>query len=83
MALRSRLKVQLYQWNLERVRAGEKPVSVLELAQVTGIAYSAVRKLLDNKSTRIDFETIDRLMRYFGTDNLNDILEYSPDPPRA
>lgn len=83
MALRSRLKVQLYQWNLERVRAGEKPVSVLELAQATGIAYSAVRKLLDNKSTRIDFETIDRLMHYFGTDNLNDILEYRPDQPRV
>ncbi len=79
MAIRSRLKVLLYQWNLERVRAGDKPVSVLELAHATGVAYSALRKLLDNKSTRVDFETLDKLMRYFDTDDLDDILEYTRD----
>ena len=81
MPVRSRVKVLLYQRNLERVRAGDKPVSVRGLALATGIAYSALRKLVDNQSTRIDFDTLDKLMRYFGTTDLDEILEYVPAPP--
>ncbi len=81
MPVRSRVKVLLYRRNLERVEAGEKPISVHGLALATGIAYSALRKLADNESTRVDFETLDKLMRYFDVTSLDEILEYKPEPP--
>ena len=83
MPIRSRVKVLLAERNLERARAGQKAISVRGLSQATGIAHSALVKLLDNKSTRVDFETLDRLMRYFSTQDLNEILEYQAEqPPR-
>ena len=81
MPIRSRVKVLMAERNLERARAGQKALSVRGLAEATGIAHSALVKLVDNKSTRVDFETLDRLMRYFGTRDLNEILEYQPDQP--
>ncbi len=82
MPVRSRVKVLLYRRNLERVEAGERPISMRGLAQASGIAYSALRKLADNESTRVDFDTLDKLMRYFGVTSLDEILEYIPDQPR-
>ncbi len=83
MPIRSRVKVLLAERNLERARAGQGSVSLPQLAAATGIAHSALRKLVNNQSTRIDFETIDKLMQYFGTNTLDDILEYTPpDRPR-
>ena len=79
MPVRSRVKVLLYEWNLERVRAGDKPLSLHGLAKATGLAPSALRKLANNESGRVDFETLDRLMRFFGTNDLRDLLEYRPD----
>src|SRR5919205_2605555 len=75
MPVRSRVKVLLYQQNAKRVAAGEKPITVRGLAREAGIAYSALRKLVDNESTRVDFDTLDKLMQFFGTRDLNDILE--------
>lgn len=78
MPIKSRVKVLLAERNLERARRGERSISVRGLAEATGIAHSALIKLVDNKSTRVDFETLDRLMRYFGTTDLDDILVYTP-----
>ncbi len=82
MPVRSRVKVLLYRRNLERVEAGERPISMRSLAQASGVAYSALRKLADNESTRVDFDTLDKLMRYFGVTSLDEILEYTPEQPR-
>jgi DNA-binding Xre family transcriptional regulator len=74
MPIRCNVKVLLAQRNLERARLGERAVSVRQLAETTGIAESALLRLLNNKTSRIDYTTIDKLMAFFGTDDLNDIL---------
>jgi DNA-binding Xre family transcriptional regulator len=74
MPIRSRVNVLLAQHNLERAQAGEKPVSVRALAKATGIAHSSLVNLVNGKVSRIDFETLDRLMKYFGTTDMNDVL---------
>jgi putative transcriptional regulator len=82
MPVRSRVKVLLAEQNLQRARAGQNPISVRAVAEATGITHSALVKLVNNQSTRIDFETIDKLMQFFGTDDINDILEYVPPAER-
>jgi DNA-binding Xre family transcriptional regulator len=57
--IRCNVKVLLAQRNLERARTGERAVSVRQLAEATGIAESALLKLVNNKTTRIDYTTID------------------------
>jgi DNA-binding Xre family transcriptional regulator len=74
MPIRPRVNVLLAQHNLERAQAGEKPVSVRALAKATGIAHSSLVNLVNGKVARIDFETLDRLMKYFGTTDMNDVL---------
>jgi DNA-binding Xre family transcriptional regulator len=74
MPIRCNVKVLLAQRNLERARKGERAISVRRLAEVTGIAESALLKLVNNKTSRIDYTTIDKLMAFFDTDNVNDIL---------
>ncbi len=83
MPIRSRVRVLLYRRNVERAEAGEKPITVVELARATGISYAGLRRLIDHETTRVDFATLDKLMQYFGTNDLDDILEYTPpDRPR-
>ncbi len=82
MPIRSRIKVLLAERNLDRARAGEKPISVRGVAEATGITHSALVKLVNGKSGMISFETMDKLMKFFGTTNLNDILEWVPDEER-
>ncbi len=79
MPIKSRVKILLAEHNLARARAGEKAISVRGLAEATGLTHSALVKLVDQKSTRIDFATLEKLMQFFGTHDLNDILEYTPD----
>jgi DNA-binding Xre family transcriptional regulator len=74
MPIRCNVKVLLAQRNLERARKGERAISVRQLAEVTGIAESALLRLVNNKTSRIDYTTIDKLMAFFDTDNVNDIL---------
>src|SRR5262245_7977997 len=81
MSVKSRVKVLLAERNLERARAGERAISVRQLAESTGITHSALVKLVNNQSQMIAFDTIDKLMRFFGTEHLDDILEFTPDDP--
>ncbi len=82
MPIRSRVKVLLAERNLERVRAGEHPISVRAIAEATGITHSALVKLVNNRTTRIDYETISKLMEFFGTQDIDDVLEYIPPAER-
>ena len=82
MPIRSRLRVQLNRRNLTRAEQGEAVLTAAELARQTGISYGTILDLINNRTTRIDFETLDRLMQYFGTNDLDDILEYRPPDQR-
>lgn len=74
MPIRSNLSVLLARANLRRAEAGETPLNWHLVAQSAGVTHSALLKLVRGESTRIDFETIDKLMGFFETDDLNDIL---------
>ncbi len=76
MPLRSRVKLLLAERNVELVRQGKKAISILGLSQATGITHSALIKFVNGQSSRVDFETLDRLMQFFETRDLNQILEY-------
>lgn len=82
MPVKSRIKVLLAERNLDRARSGEKPISVRGLAEATGITHSALVKLVNGKSNMISFETLDKIMQFFGTKDLNEILEYVPPQER-
>ena len=56
---------------------GERRQSVADLARATGIAYSTAYALYRGEVKRIDFETLDRLCRYFGV-STGEIFEYVP-----
>lgn len=74
MPIRANLGVLLARENLKRAQAGEPPLNWHTVAQTAGVTHSALLKLVRGESGRIDFETIDRLMEFFQTNDLNDIL---------
>ncbi len=83
MPVQSNLKVRLAEENLKRARAGRSPVSVRELARATGITHSALVKLINGQSTMVSFETIDKLLEFFRTNDLNEILVRVPEEQDA
>lgn len=56
---------------------GERRMSVAELQRQTGLSYVTLHSLYRDKSTRVDFETLDRICRVLGVQP-GDILEYQP-----
>jgi DNA-binding Xre family transcriptional regulator len=74
MPIHPRVNILLAEHNLKRVQAGEKPLSVRALAKATGIAHSSLVNLVNNKVSRVDFDTLDKLMQFFGTSDMNDVL---------
>ena len=65
MTIRSRIKILLAERNLERTKEGRETISVRRLSRETGITHSALVKLVNNQSERVDFETLDKLMKFF------------------
>lgn len=74
MPIRCNLNVLLAQANLRRAQSGEKPLTWFHISKETGLTHSALLKLARGDSSRIDFDTIDILMGFFQTDDVNDIL---------
>jgi putative transcriptional regulator len=57
---------------------GERRMSVAELQRQTGLSYVTLHNLYSDKSTRIDFETLNKICRALDV-RPGDILEYAPD----
>ena len=57
---------------------GSRRLSVLEVQRRSGISYSALRDLYNDRTKRLDFDTLDRLCRVLGC-GVGDLLEYRPD----
>lgn len=74
MPLRCDLNVLLARENLKRAQVGEKPLTWFHVAKETGLTHSALLKLARGESKRVDFDTIDLLMVFFKTEDVNDIL---------
>ncbi len=83
MPIRARIKVLLAEVNLQRTKDGERPISVRQLSEETGITHSALVQLVNGKSKMVAFETLDKLMQFFGTNSLDRLLEYVPPADRS
>jgi putative transcriptional regulator len=57
---------------------GERRMSVAELQRQTGLSYVTLHSLYRDKSTRIDFETLNKICRALDV-TPGDILEYTAD----
>lgn len=57
---------------------GERRMSIIELQRQTGLSYVTLHRLYSDKSTRVDFETLNRICRVLNVQP-GDILEYGPD----
>jgi len=79
VAIRSRLRVFLERHNLERAEAGVPRLSVRQLARETGVAHTSLAAWYAGKVKRIDFETLDKVMGYFGIVDVNLLLARTPD----
>lgn len=75
LAIRFKLHTLLAHHNLRRAYSGEKPLSIRKLGVETRLSHSSLLQIINNKATRIDLDTIERIMNFFKTDDLNDFLE--------
>lgn len=58
---------------------GERRMSIAELQRQTGLSYVTLHSLYSDKSTRIDFETLNKICKALSIQP-GDILEYATDP---
>ena len=75
------LRVLLARLNLHRAERGESPLSLRRLAAESGISLSVIVALHGGRSQRVDFATLDRLLRYFSTAldvGIDDLLGWEP-----
>jgi putative transcriptional regulator len=57
---------------------GDRRMSIAELQRQTGLSYVTLWNLYQGKSTRVDFETLNKICRALDV-QIGDILEYAPD----
>jgi DNA-binding Xre family transcriptional regulator len=76
--------VLLAEHNVKRAERGEGPLSVRGLADATGISHSSLVNIVKDTQRRVDFDVLERLMRFFGTTDMNDVLVWrDEDVPNA
>lgn len=78
MAVRSRLKLVLAEHNTARIRAGEEPRTVRDLAKEISLSPSVITGLTSGRARRVDFETLNKLCKVLGCQP-GDLLVYTPD----
>lgn len=47
-----------------------------ELSRATGLTHNTIRKFLKGHFDRLDGETVDTLMQYFGLSSLSELVEF-------
>ncbi|MFW6026396.1 MAG: helix-turn-helix domain-containing protein, partial [Candidatus Woesearchaeota archaeon] len=56
-----------------------KDISMYWLADKTGLSYTTVYNLANNKTQSIHFKTLEKIMKVLNINNFNEILEIVPD----
>lgn len=77
--VKSRLKLVLSEFNTERIRRGEEPLTVRELAALAELSPSVVSGLSSNRAAQVHFTTLDKLCRVLGV-KPGDLFDYTPAP---
>lgn len=67
MTISCRLRLLLARVNVERAQQGEPPLSLRRLSEESGVSLSVLAALNTGRSSRIDYNTIDQLLRYFNS----------------
>ena len=78
MPVKSRLKLLLSEKNTERIRAGQEPWKIRELAEAAKLSPSVVSGLTTNRATQVRFDTLSKLCKVLDC-TPGDILAYLPD----
>ncbi len=65
MPVHSNLRLLLAQINVKRAEHQKPALSLRQLALESGVAESVITALSHDRNTRIDYETIDKLLSYF------------------
>jgi putative transcriptional regulator len=76
--VRSRLKLLLSERNTERLRSGQEPLTIRELAELADLSPSVISGLTSNRIARIDFTTLDKICKALDCQP-GDILVRVPD----
>ncbi len=78
MAIKSALATLIARENMRRAEAGERPLTQTEIAKRSHVNQSVISTLVNGKSRRIDFDTIDKLSQFFGV-HPGELFTYTPD----
>ena len=81
MPVSCHLRVLLARLNVERARRREPAISLRRLAEESGVSLSVLVALHTERSHRIDYATLDRLLTYFSRSlnvSMNDLLVWEP-----
>lgn len=78
VVITSDLEYFLTQYNAQRIRQGEKRITMRQIARDTGISTSTLVALSTGKAKGIQFDTLSTLCAYFGC-LPSDLLRYTPD----
>lgn len=78
MAVKSSLRKLIARENMRRAEAGSRPLSQAQIARESGVPQSVISTLVNGKSERIDFKTIDGLCKFFNVAP-GDLFDFTPD----
>lgn len=79
MTISCKLRVLLARVNVVRTDQGQPALSLRRLAEESGVSLSVLAALNTGRSQRIDYHTVDSLLRYFNsyfTVTTNDLLTW-------
>ena len=79
MTVSCKLRVLLARVNVVRADQGQPPLSLRRMAEESGVSLSVLAALHTGRSQRIDYHTVDSLLRYFNsyfTVTTNDLLTW-------
>ena len=68
----------MIQFNLEKILQ-DKNISIYRLAEDTSITYSALHRIVNNKTNGIQFNTLEEIMNALDIKDFNEILEFIPE----
>jgi putative transcriptional regulator len=78
MAVKFALHKLIARKNVERADAGQRPLTQTEIAAGSKVSQSVISTLMNGRSRRIDFGTINGLCGFFDIAP-GDLFEYTPD----
>ena len=75
--IKSNLKVLIAKENVKRAEAKQPALTIRGLARETGLTLSVVSNFAINRSTRVDYNTLDHLCEFFKV-GVGEVLIHEP-----